>query len=314
MDDSTGERAAISRLVQLLPPPPGGQTWIGDDAAVLELPESGRLLLATDCLVDGVHFDLSWSQWSDVGWKALAVNVSDIAAMGGKPLAAVVAVVGPVAADLERLYEGIGEAAGRYGCPVVGGDLSSGPGVVVTVAVLGAATDAGPVLRSGARAGDTVFVTGPLGRAAAGLRMLRSGAGTSSELLRAHRRPEARLAEGAAAAAGGASAMIDVSDGLGIDLDRLATASRVGLDLHDVPVARGATLVDALGGGEDYELAFCAPDPDRVLAGFASAGLRGPIAIGRCTGEPSLRRLDGGEMPVTGYDHDLGARARGEHR
>jgi thiamine-monophosphate kinase len=300
-----GERAAIDLLARLLPPPPAGETWLGDDAAVLERPGGGSLLLATDCVVSGVHFDLRWSSLADVGWKVLSANVSDIAAMGGSPLAAVVAVAGADAGDLEVLYAGLVEAASHYSCPVVGGDLSAGSELVVSVAVLGSADERSPVLRSGAQPGDRLFVTGALGRAAAGLRLLREGAGQSGELVRAHLRPEARLAAGQAAAAAGATAMIDVSDGLGIDLDRLATASGVGIRLDAVPVAAGATLEEALGGGEDYELVFAAPDGRVVLAAFVSAGLAAPIDIGYCDADATVRRLRGTPLAATGFEHQL---------
>jgi thiamine-monophosphate kinase len=300
------ERAAIAMLERLLPQAPHGETWIGDDAAVLGGPGGSTLLLATDALVDGVHFDRRWSRLGDVGWKALTANVSDIAAMGGEPIASVVAVAGAVVADLGLLYDGLVAAADAYSCPVVGGDLSAATELVVSVAVLGTVRDVAPVLRSGACGGDTLFVTGVLGRSAAGLRLLREDPGLDDECTDAHRRPVARLGHGSSAARGGARAMLDVSDGLAIDLDRLARASGVGIDLDDVPVARGATLEEALGGGEDYELVFAAPDPDRVAAQFARDGLACPLAIGTCTHDPSIRRLRGEKLAVTGYEHRLG--------
>lgn len=305
MDETGGELAAIALLARLLPPAPPGQTWIGDDAAVLDGPGGAKLLLATDCLVALVHFDLRWSSLADVGWKALSVNVSDIAAMGGRPTAAVVAVAGPLVGDLEPLYAGLAEAAAYYGCPVVGGDLSSATELVVSVAVLGASGDRDPVLRSGARPGDRILVTGRLGRAAAGLRLLAGDPRQTGDLANAHRRPLARLEEGRVAAAAGATAMIDVSDGLGIDLDRLAAASGVGVELDEVPVASGATPAEALGGGEDYELVFTAPDAGAVLAAFAEAGLAEPIVIGTCSADAGLRRLGDGPLPSAGFAHEL---------
>lgn len=308
-DRPRGERAALDLLARLLPPPPVGQTWIGDDAAVLAPTGGAELLLATDCVVSGVHFDLERSSLEDVGWKALSVNVSDLAAMGGRPLAAVVAVAGASAAELEVLYVGLLEASARYGCPVVGGDLSSGPALVVSIAVLGVPVGAAPVLRSGASVGDVLFVTGPLGRSAAGMRLLNEvpdrDPGNEDDLVSAHRRPVARLREAAAAVAGGATAMIDLSDGLGLDLDRLASASRVGVELDGVPIARGATLEEALGGGEDYELCFAAPDGAALLEAFAARGLTGPVPIGRCVEDPSRRRLAGAPLRATGFAHRL---------
>jgi len=291
---------------------PAGQTWIGDDVAVVPSP-SGRLLLAADAVVAGVHTDLALLGLDDMGWKAMVANVSDIAAVGGRPSYALVTVAGPLAQiDFDLLYDGLIEASNAYSCPIVGGDLSSAAHLVVSVAIVGDAGTAppGPVLRSGARPGDTLFVTGPLGSSAAGLALLRAGGTTDGpELIQAHRRPRARLAEGAAARAAGATAMIDVSDGLAADLRHLADASGVGVVLDRVPVAIGVgRVVDdaeaaALGGGEDYELVFAAPDPARVETIFAELGLGKPLRIGTCTADPAERRLREGALPALGWEH-----------
>jgi thiamine-monophosphate kinase len=180
--------------------------------------------------------------------------------------------------------------------------------------------------RSGARAGDSLFVTGPLGSSSAGLRILRAGvseteseaaSGTESEaaseaesanrsLVQAHRRPVARLAEGETARRAGATAAIDISDGLAADVRHLADASGVGIELDRVPAAKGATEDEALGGGEDYELIIATADPDGLVAAFASAGLRVPIAIGRCTADPGERTLAGSDLPHLGWRHLFG--------
>lgn len=311
MHDS-GELEAIERIAALLPAAPAGQTWIGDDAAVLPAP-SGSLLFATDAVVAGVHADLSLVGVDDLGWKALAVNVSDVAAMGGRPLAAVVAVTGPPTLDLESLYVGLRQAAAEYRCPVVGGDLANGRELVVSVAVLGTTEGRPPVLRSGARPGHGVFVTGPLGASAAGLRALGAGAPDPAEAIAAHRRPRARVQEGLAVSDGGGSAMIDVSDGMAIDLGRLADASAVGIALDGVPVVPGATLEEALGGGEDYELVFCAPD-DAVTALFRDRGLRPPVRIGVCTGQAGRLTLAGEPLGRAGFEHRFGRPAGGDDR
>jgi thiamine-monophosphate kinase len=302
----SGEWAAIEQIASLagkLDPPEVG---MGDDAAVVAVPAGGRLLLTADLVVEGVHFDLSYCSPSDVGWKALAVNVSDVAAMGGEPLHALVSVVVPAGGDLAGLYEGLVASAGEHGCRVVGGDLSSGSELVVSVVVTGRVAGAGPVLRSGARPGDTVFLTGPLGASAAGLALLLADPGASGPLAEAHRRPHARVAEGLAALSAGATAMIDVSDGLATDLGHVARASGVGVSLDEVPVAAGATLEQAVGGGEDYELLFTAPDPSAVIGAFEDAGLRPPVAIGSCVADASVRLLRGEPLGQEGFEHRIG--------
>jgi thiamine-monophosphate kinase len=276
--------------------------------AVVARPEDPWLLLSADAVVAGVHADLSLTSLADLGWKAMVSNLSDVAAMGGRPGYALVTVAGPGGTDIDALYDGIGAAADTYQCPVVGGDLSSAPALVVTIAITGSVED-GPVLRSGARPGDGVWVTGPLGGSAAGLRLLRAGwvggggASTDATLVEAHARPRPRLAEGRAARAGGASAMIDVSDGLAVDLGHIADASGVGFELDAVPVAAGATEEEALGGGEDYQLIFTAPDAEAVTAAFG--GLGAPIRIGDVGADPTRRRLRGAPLALVGWQHQL---------
>jgi thiamine-monophosphate kinase len=296
----TGEFAAIDRFMRLLPPPEPGAIGIGDDAAAVWAPE-GWLLLAADTVVAGVHADLALSGLDDLGWKAMAVNVSDIAAMGGRPRHALVAVAGPPDTDLDLLYRGVAEASSTYGCPVVGGDLANAAALVVTVAITGT-VDGDPVRRGGAVAGEGIFLTGPVGLSAAGLRQLRGGVTEITAAVSAHRRPFPVVAAGLAAKAGGATAMIDVSDGLCADLGHLADASGVGVVLDTVPVGEGATLDEALTGGEDYVLAFTAPEDELVSAAFA--GLRPAVRIGRCTAEPTERTFAGRPFPPGGWQHD----------
>jgi thiamine-monophosphate kinase len=281
------------------------------------------LLLATDTVVEGVDADLSLTTLADLGWKAMAINLSDIAAMGGTPGHALVSVVGLGPDDIDALYEGVLEAAATYRCPVVGGDLSAGKQPVVTVAVTGW-VDGPPVLRSGARPGDTIWVSAPLGAAAAGLRLLRQAATpgspaggertkAESQLVRAHARPRPALAEGSTARLAGATAMIDVSDGLIADLSRMADLSAVGFELTEVPVAPGATLEEALGGGDDYVLAFTmpgstgpeGPNGSSVPGVFTAVGLPAPYLVGRCLPDPSQRRLAGRTLVETGWEHAL---------
>ncbi len=268
----TTEFALIERLRERF-------AGIGDDAAVVDPPD-GPLLLAADAIVAGVHTPED-VPLEDVGWKAVVVNVSDIAAMGGRPLYLLVTVAAPPGTDLDRLFDGIAEAAQAYVCPVVGGDLTSGDTLVVTVAVAGT-VDGTPVMRSGASPGEAIYVTGPLGAAAA--------SGWT-------RRPAARVAEGVDARGAGATAMIDVSDGLIADLGHIADESGVGFALDEVPLAPGATLEQALTGGEDYELVFTAPAP-RVPVG---------LRVGVCTADPAERTLAGQPLPVGvgGWEHEF---------
>jgi thiamine-monophosphate kinase len=305
---TTGEFATIKSIKDRLPGPPDpNQVWIGDDAAILTLPGGGWLLLAADTVVGGVHADLTLTSMADLGWKAMAACISDIAAMGGEAGYALVTVAGPPGTDLDGLYDGLAEAAQEYACPIVGGDLANARALVVTVAVTGTC-DGPPVRRSGARPGDLLWVTGPLGRSAAGLRLLRSGVmgagrdGPEAEsLIAAHARPRARLAAGGAARRAGATAMIDISDGLAADIGHVADMSGVGFRLTEVPIAQGASRDDAVGGGEDFELVFAVPPGSAVPEAFA--GLDQLICIGEVTSDPGERILAGRTLDPLGWEH-----------
>ena len=283
---------------------PRGEHHIGDDAAVLA-PFVGEALVSTDVAVLGVHLDGALFPLEDLGFKAVTSAVSDLAAMGGRPRAAVIAVSSPPGTDLEELHRGIADAAAVTGCPIVGGDLTRSHDVSVAVTVLGECPGRGAVLRSGARPGEIILVTGPLGRAAAGLRRRREGYPLDDELVVAHRRPWPRLSEGIAARGAGVSAMMDLSDGIGLDLHRLADASHVGFELDNVPVAEGATAEEAISGGEDYELLIVTDDPDRLAMIFFGRGLRAPISIGRTVLDPARRTLRGENFERRGWQHQL---------
>jgi thiamine-monophosphate kinase len=305
----SGEFAFLERLRLALPDPPAGQVGVGDDTAVLD----GGLLFATDVLTEGVHFDLRWSTPADVGWKALAVNLSDLAAMGGRPRAAVCGVVLGAGrlGEADDLVAGLLAAATELGCPLVGGDTTVGAALTVTVAVLGDSPEGGAVLRRGAQPGDSLFVTGPLGASRAALAALRRGDDADPVGLARLRRPVPRLVEGLTAASAGARAMIDLSDGLSSDLAHLCRASRVGarLEASAIPVGPGAAVEDALSGGDDYELCFAAPDPIRVAEAFAAAGLHLPAPIGTVTAgdEVLLATAGGGTWPLapSGWEHTV---------
>jgi thiamine-monophosphate kinase len=277
-----------------------------------------KLVVTTDVLVEGLDFTAALSEPEDWGWKAVVANLSDVAAMGAEARWLVLALTVPEAtpvATLERVYAGVGEACRAFGAALVGGDVSGGPALSLAVTALGEVER--PVPRSGARPGDRLCVTGPLGAAAAGLALLASGDPAAADLLArfpglaaAHRRPVPALAMGLALARAGATAMIDVSDGLAGDALHLAEASGTGLEIHDsaVPLASGvteaATLLDrdpmelALGGGEDFVLAA-------ALARTADLG--GVLDCGRFTPDPArrVRITCTGEAPLAGlaWDH-----------
>ena len=299
------EDDVVERIAQILGGgAPKGQIHIGDDAAVLG-PLVGEAIVSTDTAVAGIHLDLELFPLDDLGYKAVTSALSDLAAMGAWPRAVVVAVTAPDGTDIETLYQGVAEAAVAIGVPVVGGDLTSGHELVVTVTVLGECPGGGAVLRSGAKPGDTLFVTRPLGRAAAGLRRRRSGAELSDPLVTAQRRPWPRFDEGLCARGLKVHAMMDLSDGLGIDLHRLADASKVGFALDHVPVAEGAEEAEAIGGGEDYELLIATDAPDELLKAFAAKGLSLPIAIGKVVLDSAERTWRNEPFEEAGYQHRL---------
>ena len=262
--DFTGDDARIPRL------------GIGDDAAVWE-GEVGTRILTTDAMVEGVHFDLDLTGWRDLGWKAMAVNLSDVAAMGCLPTCSVV-TLGlrddlPVE-GLVEMYMGMAEACRSHGGRIVGGDIVRSPVFFVSVAMEGRGSVTEPdgrgtvLRRASAEVGDAIAVTGSLGDSAAGLRLALAGEGfgDSTERLRtAHFRPEPRLAAGQVLASAGIRAAMDISDGLVGDLTKLCDSSGVGAVVHgeDVPVSKELRrkfpdewLSLALVGGEDYELLF----------------------------------------------------------
>ena len=306
---------------------PAGWLGPGDDAAVVPAPD-GSLLFTADLLVEGVHFRRSTTSPEDLGFKAVAVNASDVAAMGGRPIAFTVSLAAPTELDagwVERLYAGLAEGANAFACPLVGGDTSAAPQVCLSIALLGSSPPPGPILRSGARPEDDLFVSGSPGESALGLRLLESGAPLDTRerqwLVARHRRPDPRMALAAVLGEEGlATALIDVSDGLLQDLDHLTRASGVGADVwvERIPVSAElaaetrrlamdpAALV--LAGGEDYELLFTAPPANRSRL-FSAARRTGTNLrrIGRMTLEQQVRVLRRGEPlaapPVRGFDH-----------
>jgi thiamine-monophosphate kinase len=303
---------------------------IGDDCAVLGTTPGTQLIVTTDLLIEDVHFRRRYAEPADVGWKALAVNISDIAAKGARSRWAVVGLACPAATttdEIDAFYEGMLSLARELGVAIVGGDTSSSPkGWFVNVTLLGEATRA--ILRSTARPGDVLAVTGTLGRSAAGLAVLerdhapaRIDAATLAEMTAAHLRPRPRAAEGRwLGAADGVTAMMDLSDGLAIDLPRLCAESGVGatVQVDSVPIAPGtrqvATAVDrdalawATGGGEDYELLMaCAPEAfERLATGLPQATGTTLTRVGQIDRGGDVRFVDRGGRPVEvarGFEH-----------
>jgi len=280
-----------------------------DDAAVVEVADGSSVVVSVDSVVEGVHVDLSLCTPADVGWKALMGAVSDLAAMGALPIGALIALCVPGGSGKGEValgvMGGVAQASAAAQCPVVGGDVSSAGQVVVAVTVLGSVASGPPaVTRAGAAAGEAILVTGPCGGSASGLRQLRARTGLGE----AYRRPVARVREGETARRCGATAMIDVSDGLALDLHRLADASGVGFELGGVPVADGATLDEALSGGEDYELVLTVPagGQEALEAGFDAAGLRAPVRLGVTVADTTQRLLRGEPLERLGWQHTLG--------
>lgn len=298
---------------------------IGDDAAVVRVPAGQELAVAIDTLVAGVHFPVETAA-ADVGHKALAVNLSDLAAMGADPAWATLALTlpEPDEAWIAGFAEGFFELADDCGLTLIGGDTTRGP-LTVSVQVAGHVPAGGALRRQGARPGDQIWLTGTVGDAALALAALKQRCSVSAEEMMRLRarldRPQPRLAEGQLLR-GLAHAVIDVSDGLGADLDHILDASGVGATIHAVKLPLsgamerylGATGDWALplGGGDDYELCFTAPESARstIEARFAEVGTAVTV-IGRIDGRPGLRCVvEDGEIldpRALGYQHFSGS-------
>jgi thiamine-monophosphate kinase len=234
---------------------------VGDDAALLDVPAGSRLAVSTDTSVENVHFRREWLSAEEIAYRAVAAALSDLAAMAATPLGIVLALTltPQWRAQVERLADGFARAAREFGAPIVGGDLSAGSELVIGVTVLGAVER--PLARSGARAGDVLWVTGRLGGPLLALRAMQDGRAPLPEHRDRFAHPVPRLREGRWLAAHGATAAIDCSDGIAADASHLAAASgaRIILDLDRLPLVAGASARDAAQSGEEYELVVTAP-------------------------------------------------------
>ena len=324
MDDKTlaelGEIESLKRTVARLRPATTALVGSGDDAAVVIAKDS--FLVSTDTLVENQDFKLDWSTGYDLGFKAVASNLADIAAMGARPTVLVVALVVPKTTKiswLENFADGLQAACDALspGAAVVGGDLASGEQLVVSVTVHGSLDGMEPVLRSGAKPGDLVAVCGPLGKAACGLALLQFG---KEDLIRsyddwvnAQLRPEPPIGEGVVANLAGATSMLDVSDGLGKDLFRIATASGVTIEIYGKDLLGYEAMLElpaqsldvnprqwVLSGGEDHSLLATFPATAEIPRSFKVIGK----VLG--AGEPAVL-LDGKPADLSGWDSVLGS-------
>ncbi|WP_167041515.1 thiamine-phosphate kinase [Salinibacterium sp. ZJ454] len=292
---AVGESATLARIFPRLPAAAAELLGPGDDCAVVAAPD-GRFVVTTDMMIHGPDFRLAWSTPHDLGWKAVASNLSDVAAMGARPTGLVVAIAAPAdtpVAVLEGISDGLrdGCAALAPGCGVLGGDLSVSSTLTLAVTAFGDLEGRTPVLRSGAAVGDTVAVSGALGLAGRGLALLFAEAVDAAgdpdadaaarlrtrepELVGAQLTPRPPLRDGVAAAVAGATAMLDISDGLAIDARRLAGASSVALDLDSAALGSNDDGVDhtaALEGGEDHALLATFPAGTTLPGGFRAIG------------------------------------------
>lgn len=295
----------------------------GDDAAAVTFPRGPITeLYTTDTMVDGIHFTAATTPWRDLGWKAIASNISDIAAMGGDPATALITLGLPpktLVADIKELYAGMTEICEAYGAHIIGGDMVRSPVAFITVALTGIA-DQDPMVRSAAAPGHLVAVSGTVGGSAGGLRLLLDADSMEetdeSDLVAQHRRPLPHVAAGKTLVSAGVGCAMDVSDGLADDLGKLCTASGVAATIYadrvPTPNALKNVFPDgwpnlALYGGEDYVLLFTAPDA--IMSSAIAELPDGAAVIGEITGgEPgSVTVLDASGAAInrtsSGWDH-----------
>ena len=279
---------------------------IGDDAAVLEVPNGEKLVVSTDTSLEGVHFRRDWLNHFEIGYRATAASLSDLAAMAARPLGLMIALTLPEADrnEARAIATGIREGASAVLCPIVGGDLSSGKVLSLTITALGSV--ARPISRAGAKPGQRVYVTGRLGGPAAALRAWNAGTEPSERDRARFAHPVPRIEAAIGLAERGATSAIDVSDGLIADIGHLAAASKVciEIDLAHIPRLNGVSPLEAASSGEEYEIVVTAPKID--VAQFSAEFGLDLTEIGRVVaGTTGIVLKQGGELITAppGFDH-----------
>lgn len=279
---------------------------IGDDAAILDVPAGEKLVVSTDTSLEGVHFRREWLNHFEIGYRATAASLSDLAAMAARPLGLVIALTLPEADrhEARTIATGIGEGAAAVLCPIVGGDLTSGKTLSLSITALGSV--ARPLSRAGARPGQRVYVTGRLGGPSAALRAWSAGRVPNENDRARFANPVPRIDAAIALAARGATSAIDISDGLIADIGHIAAASKVSIeiDLARIPRFGDATPMEAASGGEEYEIVVTAPEID--VEQFSSELGLDLTEIGRVVAGPERVELlnDGKKVsPPIGFDH-----------
>lgn len=313
-----GEIALVERIQAAAGTQPTSAVPVGpgDDAAVLACVD-GRVVVTTDMLVEGRHFRRDWSEPADIGHKAAAENLADIAAMGAVPTAIVVALALPADTEItwvDGFLAGLLEECGRAGAALVGGDLVRGDNVTVGVTAFGDLSGRAPILRSGARAGDVIAVCGSLGSAAGGLAVLSRGFRSPRALVDAHRRPRPDYRAGVRASDAGAHALMDISDGLLIDADRMAKASGVAFDIDSAALPCDEAVITTasaynldpltwvLGGGDDHALLATFEAGATLPEGFTAVG-----TVMDVVGSGARVSVDGKQVEqIAGFEHFRG--------
>lgn len=283
---------------------------IGDDAAVVAGDSSLKYSYTTDATIEGVHFSRRYFSVADIARKVVAVNFSDLAAMGATPEYLLSSIIAPHHFEVGALIDAIAEEVSRYGAELIGGNLSQGDTLAITATAIGTSpAQSQLLLRSGARLGDLLYATGPLGASSAGLRSFNLGASPnaledhSPEMEWYHLNPKAKVNEGICLREAGVRCAIDLSDGLVGDLGHIARRSGVRIVIDNPPQHNKATLEDCLYGGEDYELIFAAPPSLDIVEIFKKNGMEAPILFGHIeAGEAEVvaTRI---ELNRSGFEH-----------